>query len=136
MDEAKNKLVRRWLVKAQHDLASAKKLSEQPDSYLDTAVFHCQQAAEKAVKDFLVFRDIKFSKTHDMGILIASAGSVEKGFPAWYDAGQRLTPYAGASRYPSEVEEPYRDEFNEALKAASGIFSFVLSVLPNEVHPK
>jgi len=55
MDEATLELVRGWLVKAQHDLASARKLATDPDPYLDTAVYHCQQAAEKAVKGLLVF---------------------------------------------------------------------------------
>ena len=50
MDEAKRDLVRSWLTKAQHDLASSRKLSADPDPYLDTAIYHCQQAAEKVVK--------------------------------------------------------------------------------------
>ena len=46
---AKLELVQNWLIKAQHDLAAARKLSVGPDPYLDVAVYHCQQAAEKAV---------------------------------------------------------------------------------------
>jgi HEPN domain-containing protein len=50
---AKLELVRNWLIKAQHDLAAARKLALSPDPYLDVAVYHCQQAAEKAIKGFL-----------------------------------------------------------------------------------
>ncbi len=50
MDETKRDLLKAWLVKAQHDLAAARKLSADPDSYLDTAIYHCQQAAEKPSK--------------------------------------------------------------------------------------
>ncbi len=50
MDGAKRELVAARLTKAQHDLASARKLAEPPDSLLDTALYHCQQSAEKAVK--------------------------------------------------------------------------------------
>jgi hypothetical protein len=32
--------------------------------------------------------------------------------------------------------EPSREEFEQALKAADGIYSFVLSLLPEEVHPQ
>ncbi|MEK7329019.1 MAG: HEPN domain-containing protein, partial [Chloroflexota bacterium] len=64
MEEAKQQLVQNWLIKAQHDLATARKLSDGPDPYLDTAIYHCQQAAEKAVKGFLVFRDQRFEKVH------------------------------------------------------------------------
>lgn len=49
-DEAKRDLMRRWLVKAWHELAAAGKLSGGPDVYLDVAIYHCQQAAEKALK--------------------------------------------------------------------------------------
>ncbi len=54
MNEAKRQSVQSWLVKAQHDLASARILSSQTPPYLDTAVYHCQQAAEKAVKSFRI----------------------------------------------------------------------------------
>ncbi len=80
MDEAKRDLVRAWLTKAQHDLASAHKLSTDPDPYLDTAIYHCQQAAEKAIKGFLVFHDQRFEKTHDIEALIALAIPFETQF--------------------------------------------------------
>lgn len=35
---AKLELVRNWLIKAQHDLAAARKLSVGPDPYLDVAI--------------------------------------------------------------------------------------------------
>jgi HEPN domain-containing protein len=49
MDEATYELTRTWLVKARADLGSAHKLASGPDAYLDAAIYHCQQAAEKAV---------------------------------------------------------------------------------------
>lgn len=65
MDEAKRSLVQAWLIKAQRDLASAQRLSVGDDPLLDTAAYHCQQAAEKAIKGFLVFSDVRVRKTHD-----------------------------------------------------------------------
>jgi HEPN domain-containing protein len=47
---AKLELVRNWLIKAQRDLAAARKLATSPDPYLDVAAYHCQQAAEKVTK--------------------------------------------------------------------------------------
>ena len=70
---AKLELVRNWLIRAQHDLAAARKLATGPDPYLDVAVYHCQQAAEKAVKGFLVFHDQPFEKTHDVEVLVSLA---------------------------------------------------------------
>jgi HEPN domain-containing protein len=57
MDDAKREMVQAWLLKARHDLLSARKLSEEPDPILDTAVYHCQRAAEKALKALLIYYD-------------------------------------------------------------------------------
>ena len=136
MDEAKRQLVQSWLIKAQHDLAAARKLSAEPDPYLDTAIYHCKQAAEKAMKGFLVFHDQDFEKTHNIQLLITLATSFEVGFSSWLEVAERLTPYAGMFRYPGEVLEPNQAEFDQALQEAEGLYSFVLSSLPAEVHPK
>ena len=135
MDEAKQQLVQSWLIKAQRDLDTARKLSADPDPYLDTAIYHCQQAAEKAIKGFLVFHDQRFEKTHDLETLISLAIPFGAGFSSWLDAGERLTPYAAAFRYPGEILEPDQVEFDQALQAAEGLYAFVLSLLPRIVHP-
>ncbi len=136
MDEAKRELVQTWLAKAQHDLAAARKLSAEPDPYLDTAIYHCQQAAEKAVKGFLVFHDQDFEKTHNIRFLVTLAIPFESEFSSWLEAAKRLTPYSGMFRYPGEKLEPDRSEFDQALQEAEGLYNFVLSSLPVEVHPK
>jgi len=43
-----------WLLKAENDLLSAKKLIAGDNPILDTAVYHTQQCAEKSLKGFLV----------------------------------------------------------------------------------
>ncbi len=58
MDEAKSETMQKWLTIAQHDPASARKLAQEPEPLLDTAIYHCQQAAEKAWKALLVFHDL------------------------------------------------------------------------------
>ncbi|MBI5141764.1 MAG: HEPN domain-containing protein [Nitrospirae bacterium] len=136
MSEQKNNLTRAWLEKAARDIGSARKLASGSDSYLDTAVYHCQQAAEKAVKAFLVFHDIRFGKTHDIEELVEEAATVNSGFLSWADAGATLTPYATLFRYPQEYSEPGKEEFDEALECAGGLYGFVLSLLPAETHPE
>lgn len=131
---AKLELVRNWLTKAQRDLAAAHKLSAGPDPYLDVAIYHCQQAAEKAIKGFLVFHDQSFEKTHDVVLLITLALRHDTGFSGWLEAGVLLTPYASEFRYPSDLLEPALDEFEEAFEAARGLYNFALSLLPPEVR--
>ena len=41
-----------WLIKAYHDLISAKKLAQDEEPVLDTAIYHTQQCAEKALKGY------------------------------------------------------------------------------------
>lgn len=62
MDE-KAELVRNWLEKARRDLGMAALVDDKRAEFLDIAAFHCQQAAEKAIKGLLVFNDQRFAKT-------------------------------------------------------------------------
>ncbi len=136
MKAAKQELVQNWLTKAQHDLAAARKLSTDPDPYLDIAIYHCQQAAEKAVKGFLVFHDQRFEKTHDVEALLSTAVAFSTDLSAWLETGAHLTPYATQFRYPGDILEPKREEFNQAFELAAGLYKFILSLVPEVVHPQ
>ena len=35
------------------------------------ALYHCQQAAEKALKAFLIWRQVRYPLTHDLGELLS-----------------------------------------------------------------
>jgi len=130
MNEAKHIEMRRWLIKGQHDLGSARRLMEGDEPFLDTAVYHCQQAAEKALKAFLTHHEIGFEKTHDLTELIGVCSTVEPGFESWREMAEELTPYAVHFRYPAEILEPERGEAEQAVKHAQGLIDFVSSLLP------
>jgi len=136
MTSAKAQLVGSWLTKAQHDLASARVLAASDPPLLDTAIYHCQQAAEKAVKGYLVFCDQEFERVHDLEMLIRAAASYAEEFANWIDAGIELTPYARIYRYPGYATEPSREQFNQALSAAEGLYKFVVSLLPPAMRPE
>ena len=87
------------------------------------------------MKGCLVFHDQRFEKTHDIEALISLAIPFNAQFSSWLGAGQRLTSYAAVFRYPGEILEPDQAEFDQALQAAEGLYAFVLSSLPAEVHP-
>ncbi|MFI5456366.1 MAG: HEPN domain-containing protein [Isosphaerales bacterium] len=53
MDEAKRELVQSWLLTASRDLAAARVLASGEQASPDAAVYHCQQAAEKALKGIM-----------------------------------------------------------------------------------
>ena len=136
MTDAKAQLVQSWLTKAQHDLASARVLAASEPPLLDTAIYHCQQAAEKAVKGYLVFCDQEVERVHDIEVLIRSAMSCAQEFVDWIDVGIELTPYARIYRYPGYATEPSREQLEQAIAAAEGLYSFVLSLLPEQMRPE
>jgi len=137
MDEAGLELVKDWLTRAHQDLRAALILAAAEDAPLDVAIYHCQQAGEKAVKAYLQWRDEPFSKTHNLRALVIQAATLDKGFDAFEKPAEILTPYVSACRYPGGADEPMptREEFNEALQHAQAIYDFVLNLLPAEARP-
>ena len=133
MDEAKRELVRSWLRKALHDLAAARMLGASDPSLLDIAMYHCQQAAEKALKGFLVYWDQEVARTHDIGLLLKHAMKIELVFDTWKDAADRLTPLATMYRYPASGDEPSREDFQEAVDDAETIVRQVLAYMPQDL---
>jgi hypothetical protein len=87
------------------------------------------------LKGFLAFHDQPLQRTHEVELLLSLAIPMEARFAEWEDAGERLTRYATQYRYPADVMEPETDEFNQALTDAEGLYHFVLSVLPTDLHP-
>ena len=69
MDEAKRELVRSWLLKASNDLIVAKIVARSPEAIWEASLYHCQQAAEKALKGLLVSVGRRVAKTHNLDSL-------------------------------------------------------------------
>lgn len=137
MDEATTELVRDWLTRASHDLQAAHLLATADNPLLDTAIYHCQQAAEKAVKAWLQSKDDPFPKTHDIEELVEQATKLNAAFQPFAKPAAVLTPYVSAFRYPGGADEPAptREEFDEAVQHAQAIYDFVLNLLPSEARP-
>jgi HEPN domain-containing protein len=127
-----------WMVKAWRDLETARRTAAGQPPFYDIAVYHCQQAAEKAVKSFLVHHGKSYEKTHDIEVLIDLACEIEAKFSELADAADALTPYATRFRYPNATfaVEPQPVEYEEAFQNAKAIYEFVLDRLPTELRPK
>lgn len=112
-------------------------LAAAEEAPLDVAIYHCQQAAEKAMKAFLQSQDEPFAKTHNLRALVIQAAALERGFAAFEGPADILTPYVSAFRYPGGAEEPTptREEFDEARCHAQAIYDFVVRQLPAEARP-
>jgi HEPN domain-containing protein len=101
------------------------------------AVYHCQQAAEKAVKAFLVHRRKPYERTHDIEVLTDLARELDANFSKLAEAADALTPYATRFRYPNATfaVESEPSEYNEVVTHAQTVYDFVLNLLPSEARP-
>ena len=123
-----------WLHKATLDLRAAEHdLTASPPLFAD-AVFHCQQAVEKALKAFLMWHNIPFRKTHSLEELGEQCLDLDQTIKSLIDRAVPLTEYAWKFRYPGEPEEPSREEAQEALELAREMFEAVIGRLPEETR--
>lgn len=135
MDDAKRELVQAWLQRAHEDLLAAGKLSEEPNPLFASALYHCQQAAEKVLKGFLVFHNQPFDKTLDIGTLLKLAIPFDGTLTQFIGAAVQLSRYAVIYRYPSEEPEPDRVQFDPVLRRVEALVTSVLDELPSSVRP-
>ncbi|TME24838.1 MAG: HEPN domain-containing protein, partial [Chloroflexi bacterium] len=83
-----------WLLRAERDLEAARRLLEPEPPLSDVAVYHAQQAAEKALKAFLTSHRRPVRKTHDLVALLAECIALDQRFSQFLGAAQTLGPYA------------------------------------------
>jgi HEPN domain-containing protein len=126
--------VRGWLQKASHDLLSAEALLEHDPPIPETAAFHCQQAVEKVLKAFLVWKGIPFERVHSLTYLLDLCEAEEAGFAPTREGAEGLMPFAVEIRYPDEALEVSREEAKEALHTAKTVWNFVHSLLPPDIY--
>ena len=123
---------RRWLVQAQDELADADELRRRGRFYL--ALFHFQQAAEKALKAYLYLtmrsREDVFI-THSLEDLLRKVRALDRDFRVVKDA-KKLDEYAIRARYPDslpgKIPSRYFDdpaEAEEAMRHAKGVVGLV-----------
>jgi len=128
-DEVKGEFIRQWLGKAFDDLRVCRRLAGEPD-LTAIAGFHAQQAAEKALKAFLVWHQVEFSKSHDIGRILELVASADSELATTFKGATALTPFGVQYRYPSDLPEPTVEQIREALRTAEVVLAEVLARLP------
>ena len=125
-----------WIEKSSKDLwrAEAVLTLDPPDT--EDCLFHCQQAVEKALKAFLVWRDHPFRKTHDLVELSRQCVDLE---PALNDALQgvgALTRFAWEYRYPGEAGTPALESAQAWLDRVKAVSGRIQGFLPPAVSQR
>jgi HEPN domain-containing protein len=126
--------VRRWFEKADRDRRMAEMGLQAVPPMPDVAAFHCQQAVEKLLKSYLVWRHVEFEKTHDLRALIELCAEHDQAFFEHRDEVESLTPYAIRFRYPGPPD-PTTEEVRRALAVVEQVRSFVRDRLPAQTTP-
>ena len=121
--------VSQWLSFARDDLLIARHAFEDiHPKQIFIACYHCQQAAEKALKAYLISKNTTFERTHDLVVLQGQCLDFEEGFDDLLADCSILTPYVTQARYPNteEITEP---ETASALHRAERIVNYCASLI-------
>jgi len=118
-EEVKRELVRQWLTKAERDLGLASYLLEKESPYVEAIGFHSQQAAEKFIKAYLVWRQVEFPKTHDLDKLLDLVASQDNRIAESLRDIGILTDYSVEIRYPGQAPEMSFEEARSAVELAA-----------------
>ncbi len=125
---------RAWLAKAKGDLRRAEALLgiDPPDT--EGTVFHCQQAAEKALKGYLVWHDVPFRRVHDIDVVGGQCVELDPALGELVSRADTLSKYSWQYRYPGDPFEPSYREASDAIHLAREVFAAVLQRLPAEAQ--
>ena len=94
-----------WIEKAESDILTACFLSEaMHPTPTEIVCFHCQQAAEKYFKAFLIYNDQEPPKTHDLIELAKLCNAFDEDFLLLSPKCEYLVPFAARTRYPGTVD--------------------------------
>ena len=109
MTKDQNEYLKNWLILANEDIAVIDNLFKSDlELYARAICFHAQQAAEKFLKAFLIYKNVDFPKTHDLEFLLSECKKLDKsGFD--FDFGS-LTDFGVSVRYPDDFIIPEKED--------------------------
>jgi len=117
-----------WIKFAQADFDAALHLEAQRPVHIEIVCFHCQQAAEKALKAVLAYHDEEIPRTHSLvSILELCEAHCPRIVDEFIDQADQLSGFAVVVRYPNEIEITEKD-MDLAIKGAEHILSYVKSL--------
>jgi len=98
-----------WLNYAANDYDTAFFLLNMPKKPQEIICYHCQQAAEKYLKAYLVFKDQQIEKTHNLVLRNNLCLKIDEEFKQINTECARLNLYSVAVRYPNNIETEEQD---------------------------
>ena len=127
MKKKHHKLVNAWFNKAEKDLITVEHEFFFDDPVYETICFHCQQAVEKFLKGYLIYLEIGYQKTHELGELVAVCERKDKGIAHLKEEADKLTDYAVEIRYPDDYYEIHENDAKEAFEIAKEVKAYIFT---------
>ena len=118
-------LYQQWFDRAKSNLERARLDRLSRHILYEDMCFDCQQSVEKALKALMVFKNIEFEYTHNIGLLIKTLEDNDIEVPDNIKRSASLSVYAVETRYPGEKEPVTAEEFQEAFNMAEIVFQWV-----------
>jgi HEPN domain-containing protein len=120
---------REWINRAKSNLARAREKPQISEVYLEDFCFDAQQAAEKALKAFLIYRGVRFPYVHDLAELLGLVEQTGQAIPETVRGAARLTRYAIATQYPGLFEPVTWQEYEEAVVIAEAVVRWAQDIV-------
>jgi len=130
----------RWLRQAEHDLSIARGHQERGD--FSDACFMAEQAAQKALKAFLIGHGHRSVPIHSVAQLAERCAQIDPSFTVHVTAGRVLDQYYIPTRYPDVLAPPAvpfesytQEQGTTAVAAAQAIVALVAQNLRPATGP-
>jgi len=126
---------KRWMDQAEHDLQSARNNLEKVAFYSD-ACFMSEQAAQKALKAYLLFKGERYITIHSVQELANLCGQYDRAFEKVVEYGMVLDRYYIPTRYPDALAPPavpYKSYTNEDAVQALRYAEKILQLVRNKI---
>lgn len=115
----------KWLDKALCDLQAARILLTWGGDFSNVA-FHCQQAIEKALKGYLLFRTGRHYDGHNLTYLCRQAVQCDDKFTEWLDESAALNNLYIETRYPTDLPPELTERMVRSyLRMAEDMFAAI-----------
>lgn len=121
---------KQWLAKAKNDLLNADNNLKSAEIPFDTVCCHCQQAAEKFLKAYLVANGSSYPISHDLILILEQIVPLNASAEVLRDDLALLMPYAVEVRYPDDCFMPTAEDAKEAREAGSHVVSWLQNAVP------
>jgi len=117
--------VNEWIGAMQDDLDTISLVSQVP--VVTSACYHCEQAVEKILKAYLIAKENKLTKTHDLNVLLNDCEKYSSDFGNFKFICSDITAYATV-RYPPGRNLTV-EKMKQAVKGAYEVVDFTMSKL-------